>query len=62
MTNSMLEKIEKSYDGNYIIVDGREYVCVDHMLATQQWLADEKVKQHANYKTGKKRYDVVQAA
>ncbi|NRA41610.1 MAG: hypothetical protein HRU21_04790 [Pseudomonadales bacterium] len=42
MQKQVVNQIERSRDGNYIVVDGREYVCVEHIVATQNWLQSEK--------------------
>ena len=47
MLEPTLNQVEKSQDGNYVIIDGREYVSVEHILATQHWLAEEKSKLQA---------------
>ena len=42
MKKHILNDMIKSYDGNYITVDGREYVSVDHLMLTKHWVDSEK--------------------
>ena len=42
MKYSKNDDVVVSNDGHYIEVNGQQYVSMDHILATQQWLDGEK--------------------
>ena len=48
MKTNQVNNVVVSSDENYVVVNGQQYVSVNHILATQQWLEKEKQRNNNN--------------